>query len=98
LLQYHGADARLELAGRRVFVVHYDDYGYAMACTGEWALVCCGHSHKAEARKVANVKGHDTWLVNPGTVAGLAAPATWLLGDLASMRFEIRALNASISA
>jgi putative phosphoesterase len=98
LLQYHGADARLELAGRRVFVVHYDDYGYAMACTGEWALVCCGHSHKAEARRVANVKGHDTWLVNPGTVAGLAAPATWLLGDLASMRFEIRALNASIRA
>jgi hypothetical protein len=30
-------------------------------------------------------------------VAGLAAPATWMLGDLAAMRFEIRALNASIS-
>lgn len=98
LLQYHGADARLELAGRRVFVVHYDDYGYAMACTGEWALVCCGHSHKAEVRQVRAVGGKDTWLVNPGTVAGLAAPATWVLGDLGAMRFEIRALNASISA
>lgn len=98
LLQYHGADARLELAGRRVFVVHYDDYGYAMACTGEWALVCCGHSHKAEVRQVPAVSGKDTWLVNPGTVAGLAAPATWVLGDLGAMRFEIRALNASISA
>jgi len=98
LLQYHGADARLELAGRRVFVVHYDDYGYAMACTGDWALVCCGHSHKAEARKVPGVNGKETWLVNPGTVAGLAAPATWVLGDLAAMRFEIRALNASMSA
>jgi hypothetical protein len=97
LLQYHGADARLELAGRRVFVVHYDDYGYAMACTGDWALVCCGHSHKAEARKVPGVNAKETWLVNPGTVAGLAAPATWMLGDLAAMRFEIRALNASIS-
>jgi uncharacterized protein len=98
LLEYHGADARLELAGRRIFVVHYDDYGYAMACTGEWALVCCGHSHRAEARKVRGVNGNETWLVNPGTVAGLAAPATWLLGDLAAMRFEVRALNASISA
>jgi len=97
-LEYHGADARLELAGRRIFVVHYDDYGYAMACTGDWALVCCGHSHHAEARKVAGVNGNETWLVNPGTVAGLAAPATWVLGDLAAMRFEIRALNASISA
>ncbi|MDH3318763.1 MAG: metallophosphatase family protein [Betaproteobacteria bacterium] len=93
LLQYHGADARLELAGRRVFVVHYDDYGYAMACTGDWALVCCGHSHRAGARKVASVNGNETWLVNPGTVAGLAAPATWALGDLAAMRFELRELG-----
>jgi uncharacterized protein len=98
LLQYHGADARLELAGRRVFVVHYDDYGYAMACTGDWNLVCCGHSHKAEARVLTGVNGKQTWLVNPGTVAGLAAPATWVLGDLAAMRFEIRTLKASISA
>jgi predicted phosphodiesterase len=74
--------------------VHDDDYGYAMACTGEWELVCCGHSHRAEARRVANVKGGATWLVNPGTVAGLAAPATWVLGDLAAMRFEPRALGA----
>ena len=104
LLQYHGADARLELGGRRIFVVHYDDYGYAMACTGDWALVCCGHSHQAEARRIASVKGAETWLVNPGTVAGLAAPATWVLGDLAALRFELRepgrepVFNASISA
>jgi putative phosphoesterase len=93
LLQYHGVDARIELGGRRVFVVHYHDYGYAMACTGDWALVCCGHSHKAEARKIASVQGTDSWLVNPGTVAGLAAPATWALGDLAAMQFELRELG-----
>jgi hypothetical protein len=93
LLEYHGPDARIELAGRRVFLVHYHDYGYAMACTGQWDLVCCGHSHQAEARKVASVTGGETWLVNPGTVAGLAAPATWALGDLASMRFELRQLG-----
>ena len=92
-LRYHGGDARIELGGRRVFVVHYDDYGYAMACTGEWDLVCCGHSHRAEARRVANVKGGQTWLVNPGTVAGLAAPATWVLGDLATMHFEVHELG-----
>jgi putative phosphoesterase len=91
-LHYHGADARLELAGRRVFVVHYPEYGHAMACTGDWELVCCGHSHKAGAEKVTNVKGGNSWLVNPGTVAGLAAPATWMLGDLAAMRFELHTL------
>jgi len=92
-LQYYGPDAKLELGGRRIFVVHYDHYGYAFACTGEWDLVCCGHSHQAEARQVANAKGGTSWLVNPGTVAGLAAPATWVLGDLAAMRFETHTLN-----
>lgn len=92
-LSYHGADARLELAGRRIFVVHYPEYGYGMACTGDWDLVCCGHSHQAGAERVPNVKGASTWLVNPGTVAGLAAPATWMLGDLAAMRFERHLLS-----
>jgi uncharacterized protein len=91
-LHYHGADARLELGGRRVFVVHYPEYGYAMACTGNWDLVCCGHSHVAGVEQVANVKGGSTWLVNAGTVAGLAAPAIWVLGDLAAMRFETHTL------
>jgi hypothetical protein len=92
-LQYHGQDARLELAGRKVFAVHYPEYGHAMACTGDWDLVCCGHSHAAGVEQVRNVKGGSTWLVNPGTVAGLAAPATWILGDLAAMRFELHTLN-----
>ena len=93
LIHYHGADARLELSGRRIFVVHYPDYGYAMACTGDWDLVCCGHSHEAGIEQVANVKGGKTWLVNPGTVAGISAPATWIAADLAAMRFEIRELS-----
>ncbi len=94
LLRYHGPDARLELGGRRIFVVHYPEYGHAMACTGDWDLVCCGHSHAAAVEQVANVKGSRTWLVNPGTVAGLAAPATWVLGDLAAMRFEVFSMAA----
>jgi putative phosphoesterase len=93
LLRYHGADARLELGGRRIFVVHYPEYGHAMACTGDWDLVCCGHSHRAEVRRVTDVKGGQSWLVNPGTVAGLAAPFTWVMADLAAMTFEVRELG-----
>jgi putative phosphoesterase len=94
LLQYYGPEAKLELGGRRIIVVHYDHHGHAFACTGDYDLVCCGHSHKAEARTVTHVKGGTSWLVNPGTVAGLAAPATWVLGDLAEMRFEIFSMTA----
>jgi putative phosphoesterase len=92
-MQYHGPDARLEVGGRKIFVVHYPEYGHAMACTGDWDLVCCGHSHNAGVERIANVKGSATWLVNPGTVAGLAAPATWALGDLAAMSFETHLLS-----
>ena len=98
VLHYHGAEARIELAGRRIFVVHFDHYGYAMACTGEWDVVFCGHSHRAEARRVPDVRGGRSWLVNPGTVAGLAAPRTWILADLAAMSFEVRELAAPPSA
>jgi uncharacterized protein len=93
LLRYYGADARIELGGRRIFVVHYPEYGHAMACTGDWDLVCCGHSHVAGIEQVQNIRNGMTWLVNPGTVAGLAAPATWILGDLREMRFELRTLE-----
>jgi putative phosphoesterase len=91
-LSYYGPDARLELGGKRIFVVHYPEYGYAMACTGDWDLVCCGHSHEAGVQHVANVKGGKTWMVNPGTVAGLAAPSTWILADLGAMSFDTRVL------
>ncbi|HUW35941.1 MAG TPA: metallophosphoesterase family protein [Rhodocyclaceae bacterium] len=93
LLCYHGMDAAIELAGRRIFITHYPHIGHGMACTGDYDLVCCGHSHHPLVRAQANIKGGSTWLVNPGTVAGLGAPAaTWVLGDLALMKFEIRML------
>lgn len=95
LLHYHGGDASLELGGRRIFLVHYPHYGHAMACAGDHDLVCCGHSHTPEIRPQRTVKGGQAWLVNPGTVAGLGAPAaTWVLGDLDRMAFRIHSLAA----
>jgi hypothetical protein len=48
----------------------------------------------AKKVKVATLKSDETSLVNPGTVAGLAAPGTWALGDLATMRAELRELGS----
>lgn len=94
LLHYHGNDASIELGGRRIFVTHYPHIGRAFACTGDYDLVCCGHSHVPKIQLEPNVKGGSTWLTNPGTVAGLGAPeATWIMGDLATLHFEIRTLS-----
>lgn len=90
LITYHGAEADLTLAGRRIFITHYPHLARGMACTGDYALVCCGHSHTAEVLLQANILGATTVIANPGTVAGVGAPrATWILGDLATLEFQI---------
>jgi predicted phosphodiesterase len=96
LMKYHGQDADLTFAGRRIFATHYPHYAHGLACTGDYEIVCCGHSHEAQVTRLPNVKGAVTWLLNPGTVAGLAAPATWMLVDLATLEFDIRAVPGAV--
>lgn len=89
VIRFHGQDAGIELAGRKIFIVHYPHYARAMATTGEWDLVCCGHDHRVEIDTVATVRQTQTVFVNPGTVGGVGAKPTYVIGDLACMRFEI---------
>ncbi|MBI5627219.1 MAG: metallophosphoesterase family protein [Nitrosomonadales bacterium] len=101
LFTYHGQEAVLELGGRKIFVTHMPHHGHAFACTGDYDLVCHGHSHTAHVGMQADVSGGHCWLVNPGSVAGIDAPGvdavpTWILGDLERMNFEIRTLQQPI--
>ncbi|MDD2686179.1 MAG: YfcE family phosphodiesterase [Gallionella sp.] len=98
LFTYYGEDVALDLGGRKIFVTHMPHHGQAFACTGDYDLVCHGHSHTAHVGKQAHVKGGECWLVNPGSVAGIDAPGvkatpSWILGDLEKMTFEIRTLQ-----
>lgn len=63
-----------------------------MALTGDFDLVCNGHEHRAVIERIQNIKGKETLRIDPGTVAGVSAPATYVFGDLATMHFEIRAV------
>ncbi len=97
VLRYHGMDAGIELGGKRIFLVHYPHYARAMAATGDWDLVCCGHSHKVAIEWLPNVNGGQTALINPGTVGGVGKPqATWVLGDLEHMNFDVHEVSKSI--
>jgi putative phosphoesterase len=98
LVSFYGQDAGIKLSGRRIFVVHYPHYARAMATTGDWDLVCCGHDHEAKIETVRNIQGGDCYMVNPGTVGGVAAPATYVMGDLDSMEFSIFDVETEISA
>ena len=73
-------------------MVHYPHYAKGMAATGEFDLVCNGHEHKAVIEQLPTIKGGLTVRVDPGSVAGIGGPATYVLGDLERMHFEIRAV------
>mgnify|MGYP001561701871 CR=1 FL=1 len=89
-VHYYGQDGSFVLAGKRIFIVHYPHYAKAMALTGDYDLVCNGHEHRAVIERIANIKGGETLRIDPGTVGGVSAPATYVLGDLEKMEFEIR--------
>jgi predicted phosphodiesterase len=89
-VHYYGQDASLSLAQRRIFLVHYPHYAKALSLTGDYDLVCNGHEHRAVVERVRNVKGEETLRIDPGTVGGVSAPATYVFGDLGNMQFAIR--------
>lgn len=93
-LRYYGSDGALELGGRRIYVTHYPHIAHGMACTGDFDLVCCGHSHEGKVYQQRAASGHGTWVVNPGTVAGVGGPATWAEGDLVTMEFSLRSATS----
>ena len=89
-VRYYGQDGALDLGQRRIFMVHYPHYAKAMALTGHYDLICNGHEHRAVIERIRNIKGEDTLRVDPGTVAGVSAPATYAFGDLQTLEFTIR--------
>jgi putative phosphoesterase len=89
LVHYHGQDASITLAGKRIFMVHFPHYARAMATTGDFDVVCNGHEHKATIEEIPTIKDGITLRLDPGTVAGIGSKPTYILGDLAHMQFEI---------
>lgn len=87
---YYGGDASLELYRKKIYINHYPHIAKAMALTGDYDLVCNGHEHQARIETIENIKGKKTVWLNPGTVAGVSAPATFVIGNLEDMTFEIR--------
>ena len=88
IIHYHGMDASLEIAGKKIFLVHYPHYARAMALTGDYDLVCCGHDHSTLIEQVENIKGQHTTLINPGTVGGVGKAPSYVIGNLDSMEFS----------
>lgn len=79
---WHGAVGRIELAGRCIAFLHGDDSRARqdLIVSGQFDLVCYGHTHKAETHQVGT-----TCVLNPGAVYR-ANPRSVALVDLTTMR------------
>ena len=73
---------------KTIFLVHYPHYARAMAMTGDFDIVCYGHDHHYHEEQVANIKGGKTLLLNPGSVAGLDGPPSFIMLDLDKLEVE----------
>ncbi|MEX0936342.1 MAG: YfcE family phosphodiesterase [Pirellulales bacterium] len=81
----HGRFASLEIEGKRIAVLH-GDYSKKLretAESGEWDLVCFGHTHEAERKQIGN-----TLLCNPGAVYR-ASPRSIATIELPSMELHV---------
>ena len=75
VVRFHGMDAGIELAGRRIFIVHYPHYARAMAATGAVAEITIGASLPLTgAFSIAGAK-HD-WELVIGMADAFVGPST----------------------
>lgn len=81
----HSQPHLLELANRKIIVMHEHHIIDALAESGHYDLVIYGHTHMPEIRKVKN-----TLIINPGESCGwLYGKTTVAIADLSEMTAEI---------
>jgi putative phosphoesterase len=81
----HGAFGDLEIAGKRIALIHSDDRRRFQQTiqSGEFDLVCYGHTHVAAIERVG-----DTLVLNPGALYR-ASPHSLAVVDLPSLEATI---------
>jgi hypothetical protein len=87
-VEYYGEEAELELAGKKIGLVHTPVEAEALIKKGGYDLVIHGHNHQSEIREENGIK-----IVNPGTVGGLFNEATFAVYETESGEGEIKNLD-----
>lgn len=75
----HGELAEIEIDGKKIAMNHFPAIAKNLAASGNYDLVCYGHDHTQAEEKVGN-----TVMLNPGTLGGIFAPATFATYDTAT--------------
>lgn len=75
-VKIHGNTGEVEIDSKKIAFTHFPADGKKLAESGKYNYVFYGHNHKPWIEKV-----NDTYLINPGTLAGLFAKATFALWE-----------------
>ncbi len=82
-IDLHGQVGVLEAQDRRIAFTHLPLVGRGLAATGDYDLVCFGHSHNHFAETIGG-----TLLLNPGEIMGKDEQAGFCIYDTENGRFR----------
>jgi len=74
----------LEIENIKIFITHYPDVAKRTATKAKYDLIFYGHDHTPWMKKIGK-----SYIVNPGTLAGMFNKATFGVYDTASRKMEL---------
>ena len=80
----HGLVGTIKADGKKIAWCHFPWQADNLAETGKYDLVFYGHDHRAWEKQIGKTK-----LLNPGTLAGLFAKATFAIYDTAADKAQL---------
>jgi uncharacterized protein len=83
-IKLHGQTGKLEIDGLKIVFCHFPFVAKKMAQSQKYDFVFHGHTHAPWEETVGKTK-----IINPGTVAGLFAKATFAIFDTANKKAEL---------
>ena len=83
-VKHYGDQGEATLDGKKIAFTHFPEEGRQLAASGKYDYVFYGHTHKPWEEKVGRTR-----LVNPGTLAGLFAKATFAVYDTEADKLEL---------
>ncbi len=64
-ITHHGLQGEINADGLKIGFIHYPHTGRALAMSGEYDIVCCGHNHEQATETLGSCL-----LINPGDLLG----------------------------
>jgi len=72
----------------RIVITHYPDNAKKLAESGKYQIVFYGHNHKPWMEKVG-----ETYMINPGTLAGMFQRATFAIYDTETRKLKLKIVD-----